>query len=194
MTQEHVYKITFGILFLIFMLIRIYYAKNIKGNVKLRTEGGKREKFLVFLVSIGMMIIPMIWMFSGLFRTTDIGLPNYARTAGVIAAVLSLWLFYEVHRTLGKNWSPILEIREGHTLTKEGPYKRIRHPMYTQIWIWVIAQFLISSNWTVSLGGLVPWALLYFIRVPYEEKMMEEEFGEEYLKYMKETGRILPKF
>jgi protein-S-isoprenylcysteine O-methyltransferase Ste14 len=46
----------------------------------------------------------------------------------------------------------------------------------------------------VGLGGLVPWTLLYFIRVPNEEKMMEDEFGDEYLKYMEETGRILPKF
>lgn len=194
MTQEHIYKIIYGVLFLIFMLIRIHHAKKIKGNVNIRTEGGKGEKILVFLVSTGMMIIPIIWIFSGLFEITNMNLPSWARITGVITAILSLWLFYAVHKTLGRNWSPVLEIREGHTLTKEGPYKRIRHPMYTQIWIWVIAQFLITSNWTVGLSGLIPWSILYFIRVPNEEKMMEEEFGEEYLKYMEQTGRVLPKF
>jgi protein-S-isoprenylcysteine O-methyltransferase Ste14 len=194
MTQEHVCKIIFGVLFLIFMLIRIYYAKKIRGNVNIRTEGGKREQFLVFLVSIGMMIIPIIWIFSGLFQMTNMDLPSYARITGIITAILSLWLFYEVHKALGRNWSPVLEIREGHTLTKEGPYKRIRHPMYTQIWIWVIAQFLITSNWTVGLFGLISWSILYFIRVPKEEKMMKEAFGEAYLKYMEQTGKILPKF
>ena len=65
--------------------------------------------------------------------------------------------------------------------------------MYTQIWIWVIAQFLITSNWTVGLSGFIPWSILYFIRVPREEKMMYEEFGEEYLKYMEQTKRVVPK-
>ena len=176
------------------MLIRIRYGKEYKNNINVKKEGVKREKFLLVLVSIGMMIVPIIWIFSGLFEITNIDLPSCARITGIITAILSLWLFYAVHKTLGENWSPVLEIRKGHTLIKEGPYKRIRHPMYTQIWIWVIAQFLITSNWTVGLAGLVPWSILYFIRVPNEEKMMEDEFGEEYLEYKKQTGRVLPKF
>ena len=193
MTQEQICKIVYGILFLIFMLIRIYYAKKIKGNINIRTEGGKREKFLLFIVAIGTMIIPIIWIFSCLFQNANMNMPFYAKITGIIAAIFSLWLFYEVHRILGRNWSPVLEIRKGHTLTKEGPYKKIRHPMYTQIWIWIIAQFLITSNWIVGLSGLIPWLLLYFTRVPLEEKMLREQFGEEYLEYMTQTGRIFPK-
>lgn len=184
----------FGLLFLIFMLIRIHHGKEYKGNNNMRKKGEKKEKILVALVSMGMMIIPVIWIFSGLFQSSAMNLFQGVRTAGIITAILSLWLFYEVHKTLGKNWSPVLEIREGHKLIKQGPYKRIRHPMYTQIWIWVIAQFLITSNWIVGLSGLIPWSILYFIRVPKEEEMMEEEFGQAYLEYMKQTGRIFPRF
>jgi protein-S-isoprenylcysteine O-methyltransferase Ste14 len=193
MTQEYTYKIVFGILFLVFMLIRIRFAKKVKGNVNVKKDGVKREKFLVFLVSIGMMVVPIIWLTSNWFQMANIGLPTSVRLIGGMILLYSLWLFYEVHDVLGKNWSPVLEIREGHTLIKEGPYKRIRHPMYTQIWIWIIAQFLVTSNWIVGLSGLVPWSILYFIRVPKEEKMMEETFGEAYCKYVEQTGRIFPK-
>ena len=194
MTQENIYKISYGVLLTVFMVIRIHHAKKIKGNVNIKAEGGKREKFLVFLVSIGMMVIPAIWIFSGLFQKGNMDLPSCARITGIIIAIFSLWFFQQVHKVLGKNWSPVLEIRKGHTLTQKGPYKRIRHPMYTQIWIWLAAQFLISSNWIVGLSGLVSWSLLYFIRVPREEKIMKETFGEAYLKYMAQTGRIFPKF
>ncbi len=120
------------------------------------------------------------------------GPPHIVRIAGIIIEIFSLWLFYEVHKALGKNWSPVLEIIEDHTLIKQDPYEKIRNPMYTQIWI--IAQFIISSNWILGFVGLIPWSLLYFIRVPKEKKMMQEEFGESYHTYMKQTGRIFPKF
>ncbi len=193
MTQEYSYKIIYGTLFLIFILIRIPWTREIKKNVNKRKKGVIREKFLTAMVAVGTMIVPLVWIFSGLFQGAAMDLPPVVRISGIITAILSMWLFHEVHKTLGKNWSPILEIREGHTLIKQGPYKKIRHPMYTQIWIWVIAQFLIASNWIVGAAGLIPWSFLYFIRVPKEEKMMQEEFGEEYLAYMEQTGRIFPK-
>ena len=194
MEQDYIYKVVYIVLFLIYLLVRIIYAKDCNGNINRRKKGEKREKILVFLASIGMMPVPLIWVFSDLFEKMDISLPLSLRMIGIITAMLSLWLFREVHKALGKNWSPVLEIREGHTLIKDGPYKRIRHPMYTQTWIWAIAQFLITANWAVGLLGFISWSLLYFIRVPQEEKMMKEEFGEAYLEYIEQTGRIFPKF
>jgi protein-S-isoprenylcysteine O-methyltransferase Ste14 len=80
------------------------------------------------LVSIGMMVVPILWIFSNLFSSAYIGLPPVVKKIGIIIAVFSLWFFYEVHKTLGRNWSPVLEIREGHTLIKEGPYKKNKAP------------------------------------------------------------------
>jgi protein-S-isoprenylcysteine O-methyltransferase Ste14 len=122
------------------------------------------------------------------------GFPDYVRVFGITILLVSLWLFYWVHKILGRNWSPVLEIQKDHKLITEGPYKRVRHPMYTQTWLLVIGQFLILSNWIAGTAGIITWAILYFIRVPKEEEMMLEEFGEEYQEYMGKTGRLLPRF
>ena len=98
------------------------------------------------------------------------------------------------HRDLGKNWSMNLEIKEGHHLVKIGIYKKVRHPMYTHFWIWVIAQGMVLANALVLVFGIAAWALLYFLRVPEEEEMLIKEFGDEYREYMKNTGRVIPKF
>jgi protein-S-isoprenylcysteine O-methyltransferase Ste14 len=148
----------------------------------------------VLTAAVGMIAIPTAWIVSDVFHWANIRLPSYARIGGTVAAVLSLRLFYEVHKALGKNWSPVLQIRTGRTLIKEWPYKRIRHPMYTQIWIMIIAQLFITSNWFVGLAGIVSWSVLYFIRVPKEEQMMKDTFGEAYLFYKTQTGRIFPMF
>jgi len=79
-------------------------------------------------------------------------------------------------------------------LVTHGIYRRIRHPMYLSIWLLVIAQAMILPNYIAGFSGVVPFALLYFLRVPKEERMMREEFGKAYDEYLLVTGRILPKF
>jgi protein-S-isoprenylcysteine O-methyltransferase Ste14 len=56
----------------------------------------------------------------------------------------------------------------------------------------VVCYWLISSNWIVGIVAFLTWSILYFIRLPEEEKMMTEEFGQEYKDYMGKTKKIIP--
>jgi protein-S-isoprenylcysteine O-methyltransferase Ste14 len=105
----------------------------------------------------------------------------------------NIWLFMLAHRDPGRNWSMVLEIKEGHHLVKTGIYTKIRHPMYAQFWILVSAQGIVLANGLVIVFGIVAGGLLYFLRVPREEEMLIAEFGDEYRDYMKTTGRVIPK-
>jgi protein-S-isoprenylcysteine O-methyltransferase Ste14 len=64
--------------------------------------------------------------------------------------------------------------------------------MYASMWLWGVAQALLLQNWIASWAGLVMFLPLYLLRVPREERMMLEEFGEEYRAYMNRTGRVVP--
>jgi protein-S-isoprenylcysteine O-methyltransferase Ste14 len=61
------------------------------------------------------------------------------------------------------------------------------------VWLFVIAQALLLPNWSAGFGGLIPFTFLYFLRVGKEERLMLEEFGDEYAEYRKGTGRLFPK-
>ena len=65
--------------------------------------------------------------------------------------------------------------------------------MYAFGWLLGIAQTLLLQNWIAGPSGLVSFALLYFLRVPREEQMMLDQFGDEYQAYMKRTGRVIPR-
>jgi protein-S-isoprenylcysteine O-methyltransferase Ste14 len=65
--------------------------------------------------------------------------------------------------------------------------------MYLAIWLFSIAQALILPNWLAGFSALVPFAVMYFLRTPREERMMREHFGQAYADYMARTGRLLPK-
>jgi protein-S-isoprenylcysteine O-methyltransferase Ste14 len=178
---------------MVYIIIRAPYDKNYKKAGQFRTIMYQIDKPLLFLLSIGLLLMPLLWIFTPFLAAYHIPLPLWARSIGIILSMVSLIYFWQIHKTLGINWSPTLEIRQGHELIKDGPYKNIRHPMYAQIWMWSIAQVFIVSNSIAGFSGITAWAILYFIRVPKEEKMMKDYFGEEYISYMKQTGRILPK-
>lgn len=192
--NEIIFKISFVALFIVYVLIRVPFAKIHQKEEILNRIHAAREKFMVFLMSIGLLLMPMLWLFTTWLDDFSMEFPVWLRFAGVALAGGSLFYFQWIHQTLGANWSPTLEIRKGHQLIKSGPYKNIRHPMYAQIWLWTIAQCLMISNYIAGFTGIMAWAVLYFIRINQEEKLMIDKFGAEYEEYMKQTGRVFPKF
>jgi len=64
--------------------------------------------------------------------------------------------------------------------------------MYAAIFLFDVAQGLLLANW-LSGAALGTFAVLYFVRMPREEQMMREYFGEEYRNYQLRTGRVFPR-
>ncbi|MEA1924713.1 MAG: protein-S-isoprenylcysteine O-methyltransferase [Candidatus Altiarchaeota archaeon] len=189
--NELIWRILFMIFWIGNGLIRMPHNSRYKTTEKIKSKNRLREKFLVLLAGIGLMIMPMVYVFTSWLNSFNMNLPDWIRWIGVICFGFGLALFWWVHKTLGKNWSHVLEIRRNHRLVTQGPYKYVRHPMYTQIWIWAICQWLILSNWVVGVVGVLTWSILYFIRIHEEEKMMIEHFGKEWENYCRRTTKKL---
>lgn len=152
-----------------------------------------REKCLVTLVAAGMAWLPIITIATPLLDFAAYRPPIAALAVGVLVGCTGLWLFFRSHADLGVQWSPVLELRERHQLITEGIYKRIRHPMYSALFLITAAQLLLLGNWISGPAGLIAFLILYVVRVGPEEEMMEETFGDAYRKYRRRTGRLLPK-
>ena len=152
------------------------------------------DKSLFLSVGVGGFMVPLLYVFTPLLSFANYSIPLWIGLMGVGVLVAGNWLFWQSHRDLGRNWSPVLEIRQNHELVTAGIYQRIRHPMYTSLWLLVIAQAMILPNYIAGFSGLVPFALLYFVRVAKEERMMTEIFGSSYQQYCERTGRLFPRF
>jgi protein-S-isoprenylcysteine O-methyltransferase Ste14 len=191
--NEIFFRISFVALLIVYIIIRIPFDKNYQMEVKIKTLHQSTERFLLFLISLGVLLIPTVWIPTSLLDGFSLRFPIWVRLIGIALSIVSLYFFRLIHKTLGANWSPTLEIMKGHQLIKTGPYRTIRHPMYAQMFLWTIAQALIISNWVAGFSGLIAMSILYAVRVPKEEKMLEEAFGEEYIRYRRKTGSILPR-
>ncbi|MEA3230008.1 MAG: isoprenylcysteine carboxylmethyltransferase family protein, partial [archaeon] len=94
--NEIIFKIIFMILWIGNGAIRMPHGMRYKKTEKIKSEKPKREKFLVFLVGIGMMVMPMIYIFTPWLNSFNMGLPDWARWTGVIGFGFGLILFWWV--------------------------------------------------------------------------------------------------
>ncbi|MFC1563255.1 protein-S-isoprenylcysteine O-methyltransferase [candidate division KSB1 bacterium] len=155
------------------------------------------NKLLMTLNFVGMQVIPVIYLFTPWLDFADYRLPTKACLVfGCVGAAIfaaALWLLWRSHADLGCNFSPELQIRKEHSLITGGVYRYIRHPMYSAHWLWGIAQALLLQNWVAGLVFMAVLLPLYLLRVPHEEQLMLEHFGEEYRLYMNRSSRIIPR-
>ncbi|MBS1842644.1 MAG: isoprenylcysteine carboxylmethyltransferase family protein [Acidobacteria bacterium] len=94
---------------------------------------------------------------------------------------------------LGANWSGTVTIKTGHNLIRRGPYRWIRHPIYTGILISFLGTALLQGEVRAFLGLLLVILALYR-KAKREEKFLSEEFGEGFAEHAKHTGMFLPRF
>ena len=186
------WNLVFLIGLIVFTYIRVVFGRRTKSNVKIVSRVDRLERILVTFLGLGYFTVP-IYLFTPWFAFADYHLPVLAPWCGVALMVFALWLFYRAHADLGQNWSITLEIRKGHQLVTQGVYRFVRHPMYASFWLWSLAQGLMLENWLAGWSYFVGFAPMYFLRVPREEQMMCESFGQEYLDYMRRSGRLIPR-
>ncbi len=95
--------------------------------------------------------------------------------------------------SLGTSYSPLLRVAEKRAVVTVGPYRWIRHPLYA-FWLPAMAGWGIAAgNWFILVSGAVLITVLMILRVPREEAMMLEGFGEAYGEYTTHTGRFVPR-
>ncbi len=149
------------------------------------------ETSILVLAWVG-FFVPLIWVVSPVFSFAEHSLGTGPLVAGVICLVIGLWLFYRSHADLGTNWSITLEVREQHRLITQGVYCRIRHPMYLALALYSIGQAMVIPNWVAGPSNLIAFAILLALRLRAEERMMVEEFGDQYAAYSARTKRLIP--
>jgi protein-S-isoprenylcysteine O-methyltransferase Ste14 len=184
-----------------FASIRIYYRTR---SLAPKKEGIEQKKgidkiggwvgIIMSIGIIGMFISIILYLLAPpWFGWSQLPFPALLRIVGIILGISSLPLLIWTHRTLGKYYAPVLELKEKHTLIDIGPYSRVRHPMYSVFIIFTLSMALITVNLFVTIFSIVVVSVFPFI-AKQEEEMLLKQFGSEYQSYMEKTGRFFPSF
>jgi protein-S-isoprenylcysteine O-methyltransferase Ste14 len=157
-----------------------------------RSWKSTQEIILLTLAWIG-FFVPLVWVASPVFSFAEYPLRLVPLIGGVAFLAGGLWLFHRSHADLGAYWSVTLEVREHHRLVTQGVYRRVRHPMYSSLFLYSLGQLLAVPNWVAGPSYLVSFGILFALRFRVEERMMLETFGDEYAGYMARTKRLVPR-
>jgi protein-S-isoprenylcysteine O-methyltransferase Ste14 len=190
---DSTFEIIYVIGFVIGSVVRKFYVRGYRQNNIADDRENCLDKLLLVIVSLGFIAVPWVYIFTGWPAFADYELPSWAGWMGTVVFAGALLLLWRSHVDLGRNWSPKMQIREEHTLVTWGVYRYIRHPMYSAHFFWAIAQVLLLHNWIAGPAFLITSVPLYLFRVPIEERMMLDRFGEEYRMYINRTGRMFPR-
>jgi len=200
MNMEATFRLAFGLLLFILLVVRAVSAAGVRragerflpNGAAIEREGRATfaVRFVAFFVLIGILAAYGLnppWM-----RALLIPLPPWLRWAGFVLGLAGIALLAWTQVLLGHRWSAQLQLREKHTLVTTGAYARVRHPLYTAMLAFAIGFALLTAHWLFVLF-LASMLVFLPLRIPKEEAMMIEEFGDEYRQYMQRTGALLPK-
>jgi protein-S-isoprenylcysteine O-methyltransferase Ste14 len=176
-----------------YIAIRSVFQRRAADATATVTRSGKPDRFLILLVVLGQIVLPLLYLFSPWLDFANHASPTLAPWLGAATWLAGLWLFRRAHADLGTNWSVTLELRSTHRLVTHGVYRLVRHPMYAAFVLLGVAQALLLPNWLAGSSALLATALLCIVRIPGEEAMMCEFFGQDYRDYMKRTGGVIPR-
>ena len=199
MDTQKAFNVIFWTLFVLIFLMRFWFAFRVwRTGERIRADRAAHQRmgfwasltdwlFLLLLAAIAVHL----WFHGGSLRSFAFPAPDWLRWAGCPLGITSVGLFAWAHVILGRFWSPHLQLRPSHQLITGGPYARIRHPIYSAIVGWLMSLGLVAANWTPFVFAALA-ALHFLLKIQGEEKMMLEQFGDEYREYMKRTRRLLP--
>jgi protein-S-isoprenylcysteine O-methyltransferase Ste14 len=196
--------ITFRILFLVLLVgvfgMRIYFVLRVRRageRVMPDRQAIQREGRVTFAMRVVLFLLLIAFLMLYILNVPwievlSVPFPGWLRWLGFFLGLASLVFWRWAQEALGKEWSPQLQLREEHHLVTTGPYARVRHPIYTAMFGYGTSLALVTANWVfIGMAVLVMGGLI--TRVPKEEQMMLEEFGEEYKTYIQSTRRFFPK-
>ncbi|MDJ0755405.1 MAG: isoprenylcysteine carboxylmethyltransferase family protein [Ardenticatenaceae bacterium] len=201
MVNELFFRLFFLGYYLALIAIAVYFRRRGQRRGSMRTQGdaeskqreGRSRLGIRRIAGIGMITAAVLYVIYPPFMDyLHAPLPPIVRLLGVALGLTSLPLLVWVLDALGRQWSRNLQLQDEHQLITDGPYRLVRHPMYTVIFMAMSTVAIVSANWLMIVPAVVAMGVIYS-RIPKEEAMLKEAFPGDYEGYMARTGRLLPR-
>ncbi|MFC5579472.1 methyltransferase family protein [Lysobacter niabensis] len=115
----------------------------------------------------------------------------WVKWLGLAIATSGVFLACWSRRILGRNWSSVVQLKQGHDLIDSGPYRYIRHPIYTGLLLAFVGTALKVGDWRGLIAVVIVFAS-FWRKLRLEERWLKEQFGPTYATYMQRTKALVP--
>jgi len=194
--NENIFRILAALILFTGMGISIYFRRKADKDTGEKISRSVDGTVLMTIIKVGGLVLwlsPLVYLVNPDWMAwSKIGLPEWVRWLGVVIGVLCTLGIYWLFSSIGSGITPTSATRKQHILSTSGPYRWVRHPLYTVASSMFISFGMMADNWFIAALGILAFIAMAS-RTPKEEANLIEKFGDEYREYMKRTGRFFPK-
>ena len=172
----------------VFFVVWLVAAAKAKPTVEVQSAGSMLAQRLPIGMGWWLLLFPN---FPGGFNRQILPRTAALQMAGAVICVCGLWFTLWARKTLAGNWSSDVTFKQNHELIRTGPYRIVRHPIYTGLLVMVVGTAMRIGQ----LRGVVSLALVtigFWIKLRQEERLMMRHFPEAYPVYRREVKALIP--
>ena len=193
-----IYKAAFAVVFGALVAAAVGAGRRLRsrpgGTVSQTAHEVRALKVLRPLLGVVLYAALLDWLVPGTrLPWARLGLAPATRLAGFVVAGAGVALVQAAVRALGRSYRGGVGLWPDHELVTGGPYRWVQHPVYTGFVLITAGAFLLSASWLVGASGILLTVSIPLIRLPIEERELEDRFGAAYTSYRDRTGRFVPR-
>jgi protein-S-isoprenylcysteine O-methyltransferase Ste14 len=194
--SEQPFQAAFLAIFVATFGISAFFRRRARRNAGAIRRGAEPRAVILGRVLIGLPLFATMigYMVNPAWLTwSQVELPRETRWVATVLGFATVPVTYWVFVTLGRNVSETILTKDSQSLVTAGPYRWIRHPLYSAALLTFGLLSVVAASWFLAL--LVALAALGIRAVAAkEEEQLRARFGAEYARYMARTGRFLPRW
>jgi protein-S-isoprenylcysteine O-methyltransferase Ste14 len=182
---RNIITICWGIFFVVWVLAAIFTKRTVYHE-----SGVRRLRYMIPIV-IGWFLLFRGHRLPYPFSIEIVPQTDAILVGSSILCMCGLGICLWARAVLGRNWSGTVTLKENHELIVRGPYRLVRHPIYTGLLVMMVATALQQRH----IAGMIGFFLVFvsfWIKSSYEEEVMSKQFPDQYPAYRQRVKRIIP--
>ncbi|WP_337043834.1 methyltransferase family protein [Emticicia sp. 17c] len=184
-------KIGINVLWGILMLYWAVSSLDSKATAQ-QEAGWKRLLYYWLPIFVSMYLLgPGEWFGHTWLRESFVPHTDFVSIVAFLLALLGLITACWARYLLGRNWSLSVQKKQDHELIRSGPYKWVRHPIYTGLLLLFTGTALLVGDYRGILAVVI-MVVAFWLKLRKEEQVMAELFGEQYEAYRQQTKALIP--
>ena len=187
--MEPIYANLITALWTLWLLYWLIAGRDVKATQRHESPGSRARHIVPLIIGALLLWRPTL---PGGFLCGKILPPSLALyLVGVVIFVAGLAFTVWARIHLGRNWSGTVTLKQDHELVRDGPYRYVRHPIYTGLLVAFIGNAISRDEWRGILAVAIIYAGFLF-KLKLEERWMTEQFGDAYRRYVAEVPALFP--
>ena len=176
---------------LVFTILWVAAAFTSKRTVRVQSGGSRLLQAGLVLIGVTLIFNLGNWLVSGWLAARVVPESTPVVFGGAILTVAGMLFSVWARLTLGRNWSGTVTIKQDHELIQRGPYRIVRHPIYTGMLLAMLGTAFIFGTARCFVGVPIV-GLAFWLKVQIEEQFMVQQFGAQYANYRQQVRALSP--